>query len=75
MKVLLYGSDVRTANLFSIDDRIVIVDPHSYNILCNISKNLYHMLVERAYITDVHSLKNAENNLYNIISRMTGLTR
>jgi len=33
------------------------------------------MLVERAYITDVHSLKNAENNLYNIISRMTGLTR
>lgn len=75
MKVLLYGSDVRSANLCSIDDRIVILDPDNDNVLCNISENLYYMLEERGYIVNVHNLKSAENNLYNIIAKMTGLVR
>lgn len=75
MKVLLYGSDVRSANVHSIDDRIVIIDPDNDNVLCNISQNLYYMLEERAYIVNCHDLKNAENNLYNMIAKMTGLVR
>lgn len=75
MKVLMYGADVKSAKLLSLDDRIIIVDEDDDNVLCNISENLYFMLKERAYLVDIHELKQTENNLYNIIARMTGLVR
>jgi hypothetical protein len=74
MNVLLYGSEVRRANLLSLDDRIVIVDETRMHVLCDISENCYYMLRDRGYIVEIHELKNIDNNLYNIISRMTGLS-
>lgn len=75
MNVLLYGSEVRVGTLLSLDDRIIILDESGSRVLCNISQNLYNMLKQRNYIWEAHALRNIDDKLYNIIARMTGLSR
>jgi len=66
--VALCGNKIFDVHARSENDRIIITAIKSNKTLCNISKNLYNMLVDKSYIK-----LSANYDYYNLIADMVGI--